>query len=327
MSTLSELARLNVIIELFSACAVEMVSPLLEQRRHMLTIDVPSSGLSVDADENRLAQVLSNLLSNAAHYTEVGGHVSLTASRDGEAVVVDVSDNGIGITAEALVSIFDVFVQGTSRASGQRGLGMGLAVVKQLTELHGGRVSAASEGEGRGTTFSVRLPLLPDGAIASKAAAAPLLATKTEAPRRVLLVDDNKDAVDLLSVLVERAGHDVMTAYDGPDALAVLDRFCPTVVVIDIGMPVMDGYEVARRIRADYRGEPPYLVALTGYGEATDRERSRVGGFDAHLVKPISSALLLSAIADADVRADRPGVLPSARGRISPASHVPDEHE
>ncbi len=283
------------------ARAVEMASPLIEERRHHLDVDVPS-GLVVDADENRLAQVVSNLLSNAARYTDVGGHVRVAAQRVDQMVAIEVADDGIGIGNDALSDIFELFVQGPSRARGQGGLGLGLVVVKQLTELHGGSVSVASAGDGRGTKFTVRIPVLPPGAIAPVRLAESLLIPRTNASRRVLLVDDNEDALDLLSTFLESTGHQVATARDGPDALALLDRYRPSVLVIDIGMPVMSGYELAARVRAHAGGERPYLVALTGYGQATDREKSRDAGFDEHLVKPVDLAELLRVLARAGVR-------------------------
>jgi signal transduction histidine kinase/ActR/RegA family two-component response regulator len=286
------------------ARAVEMVSPLLEERRHELDVDVPS-GLIVDGDENRLAQIVSNLLTNAAHYTDVGGHVRVAAQRDDQTVAIEVSDDGIGIGNDALSDIFELFVQGPSRVGGQGGLGLGLVVVKQLTELHGGVVSVASAGSGCGTTFTVRIPVLPPGAIAPVPLAEPLLIPRTDASQRVLLVDDNEDALDLLSTFLESAGHQVATAHDGPDALALLDRCQPSVLVIDIGMPVMSGYELAARVRAHRGGERPYLVALTGYGQATDREQSRDAGFDEHLVKPVDLDHLLRVLARAGETSSR----------------------
>jgi signal transduction histidine kinase/ActR/RegA family two-component response regulator len=296
------LQRAPVEIAEVVALAVEMVSPLLEERRHSLAVDVPSVDLIVDADKNRLAQVVSNLLSNAAHYTDVGGHVSLTARRDGETVVVEVCDDGIGITTAALSTLFDLFVQGTSRSSAQGGLGLGLAIVKQLTELHGGSVSVASEGEGRGSRFTLRLPALSGESVASADFTRSLLFPKVEAPRRVLLVDDNEDALDILSTFLKCAGHEVVIAHDGPAALAMLDQFQPSVAVIDIGMPVMNGYELAACIRAQREGDHPFLVALTGYGQPSDREQGRAAGFNEHLVKPVDLSHLLRVIARGHVQ-------------------------
>jgi CheY-like chemotaxis protein/anti-sigma regulatory factor (Ser/Thr protein kinase) len=283
------------------ALSVEMVSPLFAERRHLLTIDVPSFDLVVDADKNRLAQVISNLLTNAARYTEAGGHVSLTARRDGETVVIEVSDDGIGIATEALSNIFELFVQGPRLSSGQGGLGIGLGVVKQLTELHGGSVSVASEGDGRGAKFAVRIPVLSAGSAVSAAFTASPSVLRTEDPQRVLLVDDDEDVLDLFAILLTSAGHEVATAHDGREALSVLDRFHPSVAVIDISMPVMNGYDLATSIRAQHQGEQPFLVALTGYGQANDRERGRAAGFNEHLVKPVDLQSLLRVIARAHV--------------------------
>jgi CheY-like chemotaxis protein len=181
--------------------------------------------------------------------------------------------------------------------SERRGLGLGLVVVKQLTELHGGSVGVASEGQGRGTKFTIRIPMLPAGSIAAAASSAALFSMpRTSHPQRVLLVDDNQDALELLSTFVEEAGHEVVVAHDGREALAVLDRFQPSVAVIDIGMPVMSGYELAVQVRACPGDESPYLVALSGYGQATDRERSSAAGFDVHLVKPVNLDQLLRVI-------------------------------
>jgi signal transduction histidine kinase/ActR/RegA family two-component response regulator len=284
------------------ARALEMVSPLFQQRGHALDIDVPSVGLIVDADENRLAQVLSNLMSNAAHYTQPGGHVRIAAHQQGQSVVIEVSDDGIGIAAAALSNIFDLFVQGPNRSGAPGGLGLGLVVVKHLTELHGGSVSVASEGDGRGAKFTVRLPCLPAGTMVAAASAGSLL-PRTDTPQRVLLVDDNEDALDLLSALVERAGHEVVVAHDGLEALAALERFQPSVAVVDIGMPVMDGYELAARIRTQHGGARVYLLALTGYGQPADRARGSAAGFDGHLVKPVDLAHLLRLIAGVHVHA------------------------
>jgi CheY-like chemotaxis protein len=255
MPSTADIARLNVLIELFSEC-------------------------------------------NAALYTEERGHIGVLARRDGDTVVLTVSDDGIGIASDALSSVFEPFVQGASTTHGWAGLGLGLAVVKQLTELHGGSVTVASEGSGRGTKFTVRLPVLAAGSVATDVRASSFLVAHAETSRRVLLVDDNEDALDLLSTLVETSGHEVVVAHDGAEALAVFERFRPSVAVIDISMPRMDGCEVAARIRAQAVGKGyPYLVALTGYGQAGDRERTRRAGFDEHLVKPVALESLLRAIA------------------------------
>jgi signal transduction histidine kinase/ActR/RegA family two-component response regulator len=290
------LERAPIEISEVVAIAVGKARPLLDERRHTLRVDVPAVGLIVDADRNRLAQVVSNLLNNAAVYTEAGGHLGVEARRDGDAVVIDVSDDGIGIASDALANIFDPFVQGPSRSSGRGELGLGLVVVKELTELHGGSVAVASAGSGQGATFTVRLP----GAGSSPGArSASIVVPGGEIAQRVLLVDDNEDALELLSMLVESEGHEVAVARDGLEALALLEQFLPSVAIIDMSMPVMDGCELATRIRARTSGVQPYLVALTGYGQVADRDRTRVAGFSEHLVKPVDLARLLRVIARA----------------------------
>ncbi|HKY35746.1 MAG TPA: response regulator [Polyangiaceae bacterium] len=199
--------------------------------------------------------------------------------------------------------IFDLFVQGQNRGGAQGGLGLGLVVVKQLTELHGGTVAVASGGDGRGTKFTIRLPRLSAGSVAPGPAVKVPLAPTTSARQRVLLVDDNEDSLDLLSTFLENAGHEVSIAHDGSEALTLLDRFHPSVAVLDITMPVMGGCELAERIRAHPDGQQPYLIALTGYGQASDRERTRAAGFNEHLVKPVDLADLLRVIDLSEARA------------------------
>jgi PAS domain S-box-containing protein len=279
------------------AKAIEMASPLLEQRRHHLRHDVPA-GLWVHGDAVRLAQVVANLLTNAAKYTEPGGTIAITARSEADALVVSVADTGMGIEPQLLPHLFELFVQGArppDRAEG--GLGLGLALVKSLVELHGGTVQARSEGRGRGSEFVVRLPALPPLSLqAPTTAPTPARPWRTtERPRQVLVVDDNRDAADLLAETLRAAGHQVEVAHDGPDALARLERFRPEVAVLDIGLPVMDGYELAVRLRDRVAGV--HLLALTGYGQDRDRERSRAAGFAHHFVKPIDPDRLLEAVA------------------------------
>ncbi len=278
------------------ARAVEMASPLVEAREHRLSVDVPR-GLVVWADPMRLAQVVSNLLNNAARYTDPGGKIDVSAGLAQGEVELCVRDTGIGIAPEMLPKVFDVFVQGgraLDRAQG--GLGLGLAIVRSLVALHGGSVSVESEGVGRGSRFRVRLPV---AAGASQAPASPAGAARAEAqhPSRILLVDDNADAADLLGEMLRALGHDVLVANDGPSALAVAARERPDLALLDIGLPVMDGYELALRLR-DLAGlERVKLVAVTGYGQLTDRRRSRDAGFDAHLIKPVDPEELRATIA------------------------------
>jgi signal transduction histidine kinase/ActR/RegA family two-component response regulator len=290
-----DLARKRLEIADVIADAIEMASPLLEQRQHHLTLDVPSHGLAVHGDATRLGQVVSNLLTNAAKYTEVGGRISVSASRDDDAVVIRVADNGIGITAEMLPSIFELFVQdGQALDRSRGGLGLGLAIVRSLVDLHGGTVSAASAGKDLGSEFTVRLPALPDGpAVASSAGVSrdddPAVG---RTPLRILVVDDNQDAAELLASSLGFLGYEAHTAHDGPSALRLAEDVQPDVALLDIGLPVMDGYELATRLRESAMLQGLHLIAVTGYGREADRRRSAAAGFDAHVVKPLQMPLL-----------------------------------
>jgi signal transduction histidine kinase len=281
-----ELKRERLEVAAAIAAAIETAGPLIEGRRHTLHVDVPSSGLEVDADRARLAQSIANLLANAAKYTEPGGQIAVSATRQGDTIAIAVRDNGIGIAPEMLPEIFHMFVQerqALDRSGG--GLGLGLSIVRSLIELHGGTVEAASEGRGRGSVFTIRLPAAAASA-AVPSGAAPPAERCGPAGRRILVVDDNEDAAELLATLLERMGHATRIAHDGAGALAVAAAFAPEIAVLDIGLPGMDGYQLAGRLRA--AGRPVRLIALTGYGQASDRERAIAAGFDAHLVKPIA---------------------------------------
>jgi PAS domain S-box-containing protein len=265
--------------------AVELSSPLLEGRAHHLEVQVDER-LGVDGDPARLQQILGNLLNNAAKYTGRGGHISIRASRDGPWARIEVKDDGIGIAPDLLPRVFDLFVQGQRDIHrGQGGLGLGLAIVRSLTALHGGSVEAHSGGPGQGSIFTVRLPAL-DGEI---------LAVQDRGrqqidggpSRRVLVVDDNEDAAMLLAEALRSFGHLVATAHDGPSALRVAPAFGPEVALVDLGLPVMDGFELARRLHALPGLSDLRLVAVTGYGQSSDRLRSREAGFQEHLVKPV----------------------------------------
>jgi PAS domain S-box-containing protein len=269
--------------------AIEMASPLLEQHAHQLSVNVPRTGLIVEGDAVRLSQVLENLLSNAAKYTQPGGRISIDAWRTGGTATVTVADNGPGIAEELLPRVFDLFVQGHQRIDrAQGGLGLGLALVKNLVALHGGTVSARNL-PGGGSAFSISLPAI-DGETATT-----LQARKAEAPaissanvrRRVLVVDDNEDAADLLSDFLRGVGHEVAIAHDGPQALEMLRSFPAEIGLLDLGLPGMDGFELARRIREQRGSSVRHLVALTGYGQERDRDASRSAGFDRHLTKPV----------------------------------------
>ncbi len=274
--------------------AVEMAAPLFEQRRHRFRVDVPAQGMRLHADVDRLAQILSNLLTNAARYTPPGGSISLTAARDGDFVVITVADTGIGIDAALLPQVFDLFVQGQrSMARAEGGLGIGLTLVQNLVRLHGGTVHAESAGLGHGSQFTVRLPAIPDDA-PRRAPTAPPLPASTSTPRRILVVDDNIDAAELTADLLRSAGHTVHVAHDGPAALSLAGRIRPDVALLDIGLPVMNGYELASRLRAALGSQTPRLIAITGYGQDHDHDRSLAAGFDDHLVKPVPPSLLLA---------------------------------
>jgi signal transduction histidine kinase/ActR/RegA family two-component response regulator/PAS domain-containing protein len=277
------------------AKAVEMVRPAIQERAQMLTVSAPAHGLVVDADPARLAQTIANLLANATKYTEPKGCIEISAESEAGEAVIRVRDSGIGIAAETLPRIFDLFVQ-EKRAldRSQGGLGIGLTVVRALVALHGGTVSASSKGLGQGSEFVVRLPIAASDAMVDAIPGAPSSATAIGAAGdrlRVLVVDDNEDAANMLCESLRARGYGVWVAYDGPSALSVASEFEPDLVLVDIGLPGMDGYELVGRLR---RLEPPprWIVAVTGYGHEEDYARSREAGFDEHIVKPMSSETL-----------------------------------
>ncbi|HEU0030195.1 MAG TPA: ATP-binding protein [Kofleriaceae bacterium] len=278
------------------ARAVETQSPLLEQRRHRLVVDVPRDGLIVEADPVRLAQVFGNLLANAAKYTEPGGRIAIVAVQDAAGVSVTVEDNGNGISPELLAHIFEPFVQSDrtiDRAQG--GLGLGLALVRSLAQLHDGSVEAHSDGPGNGSRFVVRLPVPQAVPIATESFDTAPTALVATASARVLVVDDNVDAADTLAAVLRRVGYEVAVAHDAPAALHVAAEFNPAIALLDIGLPVMDGYELARHLR-DLLAPPPRLVAVSGYGHDTDLARSKAAGFDVHLGKPVSYDQLVTVL-------------------------------
>jgi PAS domain S-box-containing protein len=287
------------------ARTVETTAPMLEHRRQRLHLEVPPRAAIVNGDQARLLQVLSNLVTNASKYTEPGGNVRLRMTTALDALAIEVEDDGIGISPTLLPRVFELFVQGdqsAERSSG--GLGLGLTLARTLVELHGGTVEARSPGLGHGSTFTVRLPLA-DASRASVEDGASERLERAARPRRVLLVDDNDDARVLLADLLLAVGHEVEDASDATSALALLDRFTPDVVILDIGLPVMDGYELAAVIRARAGDRPPHLIALTGYGRPNDVVRSREAGFGDHLVKPADLPRLLASIEGAP-RLDEP---------------------
>jgi PAS domain S-box-containing protein len=275
--------------------AVETSAPLIEARRHALEVRLPAEPLRVRADARRLAQVLGNILNNAAKYTQEGGHISVTLERDGKDAVFRVKDDGPGIPAEMLDKVFDLFTQvDRSLARSQGGLGIGLTLARTLIEMHGGTVRAFSEGPGKGSELVVRLPVLAGPAEPPTPAAPPDPGDARAV--RILVVDDNVDAADSLRGVLELSGHDVRVAYEGPTALDLAEAFRPSLVLLDLGLPGMDGHEVARRLR-ERHGPSLVLVALTGYGREEDRRRTREAGFDRHLVKPLEPDTLSEVIA------------------------------
>ncbi|HEX7986333.1 MAG TPA: ATP-binding protein [Duganella sp.] len=276
------------------ALAVETSQPLLDAAGHKLTVRLQEADAVVDVDVVRLSQVLSNLLSNAAKYTPAGGHIAISATVADGQLVIEVADDGMGIATESIASVFDMFTQvGRSIANSKGGLGIGLSLVRRLLELHGGSVTAASPGIGLGSTFTIRLPLAAGGDTARLQAPAEVAQAPAPAARlRVLITDDNHDAADTLRDLLQNDGHETRVAYDGAGALAAAETFRPHVALLDIGMPGMDGYQTARAMRAMPGLENVTLAALTGWGAAEDRARSRAAGFDHHLLKPVVLAEL-----------------------------------
>ncbi len=272
-----------------TARAIEMASPAIEERQHRLVVDVPQRGLAVHADPARMAQVIANLLTNAAKYTERAGTIIVHARRDGDEAVLGVVDDGMGIDAAELPHIFEMFEQEHQSLDRSRGgLGLGLTIVRSLLEMHGGSVAAYSEGRGLGSRFEVRLPALAIGGERSAFEQTPGLALHP-APDglRILIVDDNRDFAELLAESLTAFGHATRVTHDGPTALRVAAEFEPEVAVLDLGLPAMDGYELARRLHAIPGLAELPLVAVSGYGQESDRRRSRDAGFDDHLVKPI----------------------------------------
>ncbi len=270
--------------------ALETVLPLLESSEHRLHARTHEGPVWLLLDSVRMAQVVTNLLNNAAKYTESGGDIWLTVEiRDGD-LIIEVRDTGVGIAAEMLPRIFEPFTQAEqSLDRSQGGLGIGLSLVRRIVELHGGSVTVHSEGAGKGSTFTVRVPAVTPAVVA---APQPVIASAVP-PRRVLVVDDQSQQAQVLATLLNKAwGHEVSVAYDGPTALAAIEEQHPDVVLLDIGLPGMNGFEVARRVRANPDNQDILIVALSGYGQEEDQRRSEEAGFDMHLVKPPSLATI-----------------------------------
>ncbi len=282
-------------IELRSAVrdAVETSRPLMEEAGHELTVALPPRPIYVEADRTRLAQVFANLLNNSARYTERGGHVALSVEQYGSDAVVSVRDDGIGIPADLLPRVFDMFTQADRSLERSRGgLGVGLSLVRGLVEMHGGRVEVHSEGRGKGSEFLVRLPVALSPQCESGRDSDESNGTPRSAPYRILVVDDNRDSAISLALMLKIMGHDTRTAHDGLQAVEEAAAFRPQVVLLDIGLPRLNGYDTCRRLREQPGGENAVIIALTGWGQEDDKRRSKEAGFNFHMVKPVDPSAL-----------------------------------
>jgi PAS domain S-box-containing protein len=289
-----ELKKSRTELTLVLGAAIEAARPILDSKHQTLSLDLPEQTVQLEADPVRLAQVFSNLLINAAKYTDAGGSIELRATREGSAVVVAVRDNGIGISADMMPRLFTFFSQAhTALGRSEGGLGVGLALARGLASLHGGRIEARSDGPGRGSEFIVRLPV---GVAASEVSQVEVSADgpATDARLKILVVDDSRDAADTCATVLELSGHQVQTAYSGRRALELASTFRPHALLLDIGLPDVNGYELARTIRAAPWAEGMVLIAVTGWGQDEDRRRALEAGFDHHLTKPITAEKLES---------------------------------
>jgi PAS domain S-box-containing protein len=290
-----ELKRQRLDVREVIAKAIEIASVVIEQKEHRLDVHNGHDELPVDGDEARLVQLFANLFVNAAKYTDPGGHISVAVREEAGEIVTEVTDDGCGIHPSLLPRVFDLFVQGYQGIERSRGgLGLGLTLVRKLVERHGGTVEAYSAGLGKGSTFTVRLPREGDALPRATEPTSPVQSLGMR--RRVLIVDDNADALMVLGDLLSAAGHDVRTADDPAMALAIARAFHPEVAILDIGLPIMDGYELASRLRAQDDDHAMTLIALTGYGQQSDRKRAENAGFDAHFVKPVDLKRLMATI-------------------------------
>jgi CheY-like chemotaxis protein len=279
--------------------AIEIAKPVIDAGGHSFSCHLPARPFELDGDLTRLAQVFSNILINAAKYTPRGGAISLTIERENRQALVRVTDTGIGIEPHHRERIFEMFGQvESSLARAQGGQGIGLALAKALVEMHGGTIAATSEGLGKGSRFEVRLPLAFEAAEAPQEAAG-TRDSSAAVGRRVLVVDDMRDSADSLALAVQALGYEVEVAYGGAAALRRVEAARPDIVLLDLGMPEVDGYEVCRRIRAAPWGHDILLIAQTGWGNANDRELTRQAGFDHHLVKPVELGALASLLESA----------------------------
>jgi signal transduction histidine kinase/ActR/RegA family two-component response regulator len=273
--------------------ALEICGPAIEHGGHRLVLELPEEPIALRGDRTRLVQVVCNLLSNAAKYTPSGGRIQLAARRSHAGVEISVRDNGVGIPPDMLRKVFDMFTQvERSLERSQGGLGIGLTLVRRLVQLHGGSVEAKSAGLGQGAEFIVRLPEHAAPALPAPSEPEPQAMAQDRPRHRILIADDNRDAADSLAVMLSVVGHEVRTAYDGQQALELAETFTPDLALLDIGMPRMNGYDAARAIRARPFGHDMLLVALTGWGQPEDKQRSQLAGFDHHLVKPVDPSVL-----------------------------------
>ena len=274
--------------------AVELARPLIDSRSHDLQVVLPPETLWTEADQIRLPQLLANLLNNAAKYTDEGGSITLSVARLEAQIVVSVRDTGIGMDSDSLANVFELFAQAAGPAHAvQGGLGVGLSLARSIAELHGGVLTAHSEGLGKGSQFVLRLPAVAAPAARSSAVSS---AAEPSLRQRILVVDDNVDAAESLGTMLAYSGHDVRVAHGGVEALSTAREFSPNVMILDLGMPEMDGYAVARAVRSDPKIAATRLIALSGYGQAEDRRRTADVGFDEHLVKPVEHDVLNAAL-------------------------------
>jgi PAS domain S-box-containing protein len=293
-----ELRKEFIRLDDFLQPAIEASEPMIQEAQHTLITDIPKSPIYVCGDGVRLSQIITNLLTNSAKFTPPGGTIWLSVKRIDTDVAITVKDSGMGISAEMIPRVFEMFIQGTNVPFLARGLGIGLSLAKRLVELHGGTIEVFSEGAGKGSMFTVTLPAVPDVEDTQHTPKKPSLVS----PLRILVVDDNKDAVTALEMVLRLQGHQTAIAYDGFEAVSASAKFLPDVILLDIGMPKMNGYEAARMIRTQPGGKNIKIIAITGWGQDSDKKRGREAGFDHHLTKPVNADELSLILASTKVR-------------------------